>query len=106
MPVAPSTNQSPPLMRHSRPTMNSKTGMSIVFSFCFWQSSNKKETFITSCPETGKCNKSLKLPVTQRAFLPGCRCATAHRFCKTSALYSLLSEKYYTGFCTKVQEER
>jgi hypothetical protein len=86
--------------------MNSKTGMSIVFSFCFWQSSNKKEAFITSCPKMGKCNKSLKLPVTQRAFLPGCRCATAHRFCKTSALYSLLSEKYYTGFCTKVQEER
>ena len=35
MPVAPSTNQSPPLMRHSRPTMNSKTGMSIVFLLLF-----------------------------------------------------------------------
>ena len=81
MPVAPSTNQSPPLMRHSRPTMNSKTGMSInFFSFCFWQNSNKKETFITACPEMGKCNKSLKLPVLQRAFLPGCRCSTAHPF--------------------------
>mgnify|MGYP003006591249 CR=1 FL=1 len=31
MPVAPSTNQSPPLIRHNRPTINSKTGISMFF---------------------------------------------------------------------------
>ena len=35
MPVAPSTNQSPPLIRHSRPTINNRTGISIIFLLFF-----------------------------------------------------------------------
>ena len=71
MPVAPSTNQSPPLIRHSRPTINNRTGISII-SLLFNNSGRgtKKDPYHI-LPKTGKCDKSLKHPVLHRAFLPG-----------------------------------
>ena len=106
MPVAPSTNQSPPLIRHSRPTINNRTGISII-SLLFNNSGRgtKKDLYHIQ-PKTGECDKSLKHPVLHRAFLPGVSLQhSAPVFQLKYAPYSLLSREYYTCFPTKAQGE-
>ena len=64
----------------------------------------QKKTLITSCPERGKCDKSLKHPVLHRAFLPGVSLQhSAPVFQLKYAPYSLLSREYYTCFPAKAQ---
>ena len=64
MPVAPSTNQSPPLIRHSRPTINNRTGISIIFLLFSSDGSRgtKKDLYHIG------------------HFCRDCRCSTAHQF--------------------------
>ena len=65
------------------------------------QNSNKKETFITACPEMGKCNKSLKLPHRSGHFCRDVAAAQRTVFYKRAPFTPFYPENIIPGFAQK-----